>query len=120
MSETKNECGFQQLQDTISQLHEGYKELRSQNEMLRKELDEKTEVERNRKLITMQAGIIRSLKREVKKHKLIIETTKNSPDKKLAEENAKLKEENELLKDILLCRCETNIKYNNKYSNIKN
>ena len=46
MSETKNECGFQQLQDTISQLHEGYKELRSQNEMLRKELDEKTEAER--------------------------------------------------------------------------
>ena len=116
MSETKNECGFQQLQDTISQLHEGYKELRSQNEMLRKELDEKTEAERNRKLITLQAGIIRSLKREVKKHKLANE----SPDIKLLEENAKLKEENELLKDILLCRCETNIKYNNKYSNIKN
>lgn len=137
MSDSNNICGFYQLQQSISHLHEGYKELRSYNESLLKELDEKTkkvifleqqmqqsnkdtDAERSNELIKLQASIIRSLRKEIRDHSLA-NNAKNHCNSKLVneisilkEKNAKLKKDNELLTDILLCRCEENTKHNKK------
>ena len=62
-------------------------------------------------LINLQASIIRCLKKDAKDREQANNITNGlllSETKMLKEENAKLKKDNKLLTDILLCRCEEN------------
>ena len=73
-----------------------------------------TDTERSNELIRLQASIIRTLRRDIKCRDLAI-NAKNHCNSKMAsniavltEENTKLKKDNDLLTDILLCRCKDN------------
>ena len=95
---------FDTLQQSLSYLHKEYDKMKSDNLKLqltisdiinkKTSVDIESKAEQNKELISLQAGIIQSLRKD----------------------NAKLKKDNELLTDILLGRCIKNArdKSNNK------